>query len=105
MLSSVSLPSAEQGSELLVGAATPPVQDPLPPMWPKLVGALQTSDNLNALQELEHLTTKRPQLLREVAQSLFNSMESPSQSVRNLAASLVVKLLRHNPKVIFVLKL
>lgn len=77
----------------------PPAPDPLPQHWPQLVAALQSPDNLGALQDLDHLTSKKPQLLEGVSQHLFNSLGSPSQSVRSLAALLIVRLLKCNPNV------
>ncbi|KAF5278356.1 hypothetical protein FQA39_LY05845 [Lamprigera yunnana] len=100
LLSSVSLPVQDQNapSELLVGTATPPVPEPLPQQWPALLASLQSEDVLPGLQELDHLTSKKPQLLQHVAQYLYVCLDSSSSTVRSLALLLVVRLLRYNPK-------
>lgn len=101
LLTSVSLPTTDQtgNNELLVGTATPPVPEPLPQHWPQLVTALQSPDNFIALQDLDHITNKKPQLLENVSQCLFNSLSSPSQAVRSLASMLIVRLLKCNPNI------
>lgn len=102
LLTSVSLPATDQSggsNELLVGTATPPAPEPLPQHWPQLVAALQSSDNHAALQDLDHITNKKPQLLENVSQCLFNCLGSPSQAVRSLASLLIVRLLKCNPNV------
>ncbi|KAF2879696.1 hypothetical protein ILUMI_26472 [Ignelater luminosus] len=100
LLSSVSLPMQDQNApnELLVGTATPPVPEPFPQQWPAILTALQSQDILLGLQELDHLTNKKPQLLQHVAQYLYNSLDSPNSNIRSLALLLVVRLLRFNPK-------
>lgn len=100
LLSSVSLPVTDQDapSELLVGAVTPPVPETYPQHWSQLKTALQSSDNLNALQEIDHITNKRPQLLENVSQSLYGLIESPNSSVRSLTLLLIVRWLKHNPR-------
>ncbi|KAK9886100.1 hypothetical protein WA026_014889 [Henosepilachna vigintioctopunctata] len=100
LLSNVSLPTNEQNSsnEFLVGTVTPKVVEPLPQNWPQLLGALQDIENLSALQELEHLTNKRPRLLKDVSHTLYNFMSSPNGTIRNLAITLILKWLKLNPK-------
>ncbi|KAF5307904.1 hypothetical protein FQR65_LT06471 [Abscondita terminalis] len=100
LLSSVSLPVQDQNapSELLVGTATPPTPEPLPQQWPALLASLQSQDVLPGLQELDHLTSKKPQLLQHVAQHLYVCLDSSSNNVRSLSLLLVVRLLRYNPK-------
>ncbi|KAB0795233.1 hypothetical protein PPYR_12072 [Photinus pyralis] len=100
LLSSVSLPVQDQSAptELLVGTATPPVPEPLPQQWPVLLTSLQSQDVLPGLQELDHLTSKKPQLLQHVSQHLYNCLDNSSSSVRSLALLLVIRLLRYNPK-------
>ncbi|KAG5898786.1 hypothetical protein JTB14_010996 [Gonioctena quinquepunctata] len=100
LLSSVSLPIADQSSsnEILVGTVTPPVPESYPQHWSQLKSALQSPDNLAALQELDHITIRRPQWLADVSQYLYNSTSSPSSSVRSMALLLIVRWLKHNPK-------
>lgn len=100
MLSSVSLPTTDQvaPTELLVGTVTPPVAESYPPHWPQLKSDLQSKDNLGALQELDHLTNKKPQLLESVSQYLYSLISSPNSSVRSLALILIIRWLKHNPK-------
>ncbi|XP_018336442.1 integrator complex subunit 1 isoform X3 [Agrilus planipennis] len=108
LLSSVTLPATQQQEqsgrggtqELLVGATTPPTDDPLPQQWPTLMNTLQTQqDPLTALQDLDHISNKRPQLLLLVAPQLYNCVTSPTScgSTRSLALVLILKLLKHRP--------
>ncbi|XP_030761585.1 integrator complex subunit 1 isoform X2 [Sitophilus oryzae] len=100
LLSSVSLPTTDQEvpSELLVGAVNPPLPESYPQHWSQLKTSLQSSDSLGALQEIDHITNKRPQLLESVAQSLYGLMEAPNSSVRSLALLLINRWLKYNPK-------
>lgn len=100
LLSSVSLPLADQVApgELLIGTVTPPVPESYPQHWNQLKTALKSSDNLLALQELDHITNKRPQWLQDISQHLYNGISSPNNSVRSLALLLIVRWLKHNPK-------
>lgn len=96
----VSLPMADQNTppELLVRSAMSPVIDPLPPHWGQLLSALQLSENLGVLQELDHLTNKKPHLLETPSQYLYNYIGSSSGAVRSLALNLIVRWLKFNPK-------
>ncbi|KAK4876341.1 hypothetical protein RN001_012763 [Aquatica leii] len=100
LLSSVSLPVQDQNapSEILVGTATPPTPEPLPQQWPALLASLQSQDVLPSLQELDHITSKKPQLLQHISQYLYACLDSSSNNVRSLSLLLVIRLLRYNPK-------
>ncbi|XP_057655707.1 integrator complex subunit 1 [Diorhabda carinulata] len=100
LLSSVSLPVADQlgPTEILVGTVTPPVPVAHPQHWKQLKTALQSQDNFSALQELDHITNKRPQWLEEVSQYLCTSISSPNGHIRSLALLLIIRWLKHNPK-------
>ncbi|KAL3270065.1 hypothetical protein HHI36_009123 [Cryptolaemus montrouzieri] len=100
LLSNVSLPTSEQNSssEFLVGTVTPRVVEPLPQTWHLLLASLQDIENLPALQELEHLTNKRPELFHHVSNSLYNFLSSPNGAVRTVAINLILKWLKFNPK-------
>lgn len=74
----------------------PSVQEPLPQQWPDVLSGLKQL-NLSALQDLDHLTAKRPRLLRDVSRYLYNGLESPSSAVRTLSLQLLVRLLRFDP--------
>ncbi|XP_017779364.1 PREDICTED: integrator complex subunit 1 [Nicrophorus vespilloides] len=102
LLSSVSMPTQDfqsgVSSDLFVGAPAPPTKIPLPPNWNSLVVSLQSTDPLNALQEIDHLTSKRPQLLEDIAQHLFSAITTRNEQVRTLVTALILKLLKQNPK-------
>lgn len=101
LLSSVSFPTLDQNNsneQVLVGTATAPIPDPLPPHWGSIVTGLQSHDPLPALQDLDHLSNKKPQLLQNVSQHLYNTISSLNNSVRVLSLNLVLKLLKHNPQ-------
>ncbi|XP_074031571.1 integrator complex subunit 1 [Leptinotarsa decemlineata] len=100
LLSSVSLPiggDQSTSSEILVGTVTPPVPESFPQHWPQLKTALQSTDNLAALQELDHVTVRRPQWLSDVSQHLLNSIGSSSGPIRSLALLLIVRWLKQYP--------
>lgn len=100
LLSSVSLPVSDQEtpSDILVGAVNPPVPETYPERWSQLRQTLQTSDCFMALQEIDQLCSKRPQLLESVSQSLYGLLESPSGAVRSLSIIMVIRWLKYNPK-------
>ncbi|XP_063908867.1 integrator complex subunit 1 isoform X2 [Zophobas morio] len=100
LLSNVTLPVGDSSTppELLVRTAMAPIMDPLPPHWPQLLAALQSSENLNVLQELDHITNKKPHLLDLPSQYLYNYISSSSGNVRSLALILIVRWLKYNPK-------
>lgn len=100
LLSSVSLPVTEQDapSDVLVGAVNPPIPETYPDRWSQYKHSLQTSDSLNALQEIDQVTNKRPQLLESVAQDLYGLLESPNSAVRSTTLLLIIRWLKYNPK-------
>uniref|UniRef100_A0AAR5P8Z6 DUF3677 domain-containing protein n=1 Tax=Dendroctonus ponderosae TaxID=77166 RepID=A0AAR5P8Z6_DENPD len=100
LLSSVSLPASyqESTSDVLVGSVNPPVAEPYPDRWEQLKNALQTQDCLNALQEIDQISNKRPQLLDSVSQNLYGLLESPNNSIRSVVILLMVRWLKYNPK-------
>ncbi|EEZ98703.1 integrator complex subunit 1 [Tribolium castaneum] len=99
LLSNVTLPVGDSSTppELLVRTAMSPMMDPLPPHWSQLLTAIQTSENLNILQELDHITNKKPHLLETPSQHLYNYISSSSGAVRSLALTLIVRWLKFNP--------
>lgn len=98
----MSLPIQEQNAQteqLLVGTATPPAPEQLPQNWPSIIQTLQSLEPLSSLQDLDHLSNKRPQILRHISQHLFNLITSSSSNVRSLALNLLIRYLKYNPKV------
>lgn len=107
LLSSVSLPimvdsnagaAAPPPIEVLVGTTMPPIGERLPSHWTQLVQAIQYTENLSALQELDHLTNKKPQLLENCSQYLYASISSPNSSIRSLSLILIIRWLKFNPQ-------
>lgn len=100
LLSSISLPLTPEagGSEILVGAPTPPIIQPPPPNWQSLIAGIQSTDPLTALQEVEHLTVKRPHLLETIAQNLYHCIGSRNGQVRVVSIKLMSRYLKYNPK-------
>ncbi|XP_045473416.1 integrator complex subunit 1 [Harmonia axyridis] len=100
LLSNISLPTGEQNtsSEILVGTVTPRVSEPLPQNWCVLLAALQDTENISALYELEHLTAKRPELLKHTLHILYNCVKSSNGAIRSIAINLILKWLKFNPK-------
>ena len=85
--------------QVLVGTATPPVPEPLPQNWASILTGLQSHDPLPSLQDLDHITGKKPQLLSKVSQHLYNGIGSHNNSTRVLSLNLMLKLLKFDPNV------
>ncbi|XP_008559998.1 integrator complex subunit 1 [Microplitis demolitor] len=90
------------GEEIFL-AGPPPInhQDTgLPQHWHLLVGALgkiQGEDVLSALQEIDHLSSRKPLIFEYVTDSLTELLVSPQGNIRSLAHSLLAKALKHRP--------
>lgn len=99
LLSNVSISSNDQVStkDLLVGSLPIQVTDQLPPNWDDIVTSLQDLDNLDAFQNLEYVTNKKPALLKHVSNYLYIAINCRNGAVRNLALSLLVKWLKFEP--------
>lgn len=82
----------------LVGTATPPIPEQLPSNWSTIVTSLQSQDPIYGLQELEHITSKKSQFLTNVGQYLYNFMCSTNHQIRSIAVTLVIRLLKYDPK-------
>lgn len=101
LLSSVSLSSQEQSGpseQLLVGTALPPLPEQLPPHWLSILTSLNGQEPLVALQEVDHLTNKKPQFLRHISQNLYTYINSHSSQIRNVSLLLLLRYLKYNPK-------
>lgn len=99
LLSCVSLPIQDPNAPnvVLMGCTVmPSIQEPLPQQWPDVLIGLRQF-NLSSLHDLEHLTSKRPHLLRDVSTHLYDGLTSPNSAVRLLSLQLVIRLLRFDP--------
>lgn len=101
LLSSVSIPNQDKNGpseQHLVGTATPPIPEQLPTNWTVIIQSLQSQDPLFGLQELEHITSKKAHFLTNIGQYLYNFMCSTNQQIRSISITLVIRLLKHDPK-------
>ncbi|XP_067009610.2 integrator complex subunit 1 [Anabrus simplex] len=101
LLAGISIPkSDEEGGEVLVAvAAPPPPVDPSPNLVPMLAALSkpQGDDVYATLQDLDHLSSRKPSVLEMFVDSLAKLMLSPTHNIRVLAHMLLVRYLRHKP--------
>lgn len=55
------------------------------------------SDVYTALQEIDHLSSRKPSVLEFVVDSIAELLVSPQGNIRSLAHSLVARALKHRP--------
>ncbi|PNF16802.1 hypothetical protein B7P43_G18054 [Cryptotermes secundus] len=101
LLSGISLPKTdEEGGEIIVAvAAPPPAADPSPVWTPRLasLSKMQGDDVYTALQELDHLSSRKPSILDTFCEPISELLLSPTSNIRTLAHVLLARHLRHNP--------
>lgn len=85
--------------QMLIGAANPPLPEQLPHNWSSLLAGVQSQEPLSPLQELDHISNKRPQLLKHVVQQLYNLISSNTASVRTISITLLLRYVKHDPKI------
>ncbi|XP_049803946.1 integrator complex subunit 1 isoform X1 [Schistocerca nitens] len=84
---------------LAVGAPPPPAE--ATPNWGPLLATLrklQGEDVMQALQDLDHLSARKPALLDTFGDAVAALLLSPSSGVRSLAHVLLTRQLRHSPQ-------
>lgn len=103
LMSSISLPKEEgysDGGEVLVAIARPQSPEPLPANWNNLKNNLTTltDDELcNVLEELDHLSNRRPGILESVAEKIAPMILMTHMSVRQLGHSLLIRYIKFCP--------
>ncbi|XP_021917589.1 integrator complex subunit 1 [Zootermopsis nevadensis] len=101
LLSGISLPKTDdEGDEVIVAVAAPPITaDPSPAWTPRLasLNKMQGDDVYTALQELDHLSSRKPSVLDAFCEPISELLLSPTSNIRVLAHVLLTRHLRHNP--------
>lgn len=124
LMSSISLPKEEglvdsnfDVGEVLVAVARPPSPEPMPPNWASLaasIGKLPDEgtrlelarfvtnasffpDMTSVLQEIDHVSNRRPAILEPVIDQIALLTLSSSSGVRLLAHVLLIRYLKHSP--------
>nr|CAD7438682.1 unnamed protein product [Timema bartmani] len=100
LLSGISLPRTdEEEGEMLMAVAAPPPTESLPHYGPlrATLMKIQGDDVLAALQELDHLSSRKPSVLDSFVESISQLLLSPSGLVRSLAHILLARHFRHSP--------
>ncbi|GLV44448.1 Integrator 1 [Carabus blaptoides fortunei] len=108
LMSSISLPKEENplietsldSGEVLVAVARAPSPEPVPPNWYNLVQGitrLEIDELPNVLQEIDHISNRRPMILESIIEQVCSLILSPASNVRQLGHVLLLRYLRHNP--------
>ncbi|XP_034943269.1 integrator complex subunit 1 isoform X2 [Chelonus insularis] len=90
------------GEEIFVSGPSPFVQpEPnLPAHWPSLMTTLnkiQGEDVFSALQDIDHLSIKKPSILEFAIDNIAELLVSPQGNIRTLAHNLLTRLLKNRP--------
>ncbi|XP_012280876.1 integrator complex subunit 1 [Orussus abietinus] len=103
LISGIPIPrEGEDNEEVLVTIApTPPPTKPLIPQhWTSLLTTLTKlhgEDVFAALQEIEHLSSRKPSVLEPVIDNIAELLVSPQGNIRTLAHTLLSRALKHRP--------
>ncbi|XP_015601368.1 integrator complex subunit 1 isoform X2 [Cephus cinctus] len=102
LMSGIPVPrEGEDGEEVLVTVApTPPPEPIVPQHWPALLVTLTKlhgEDVFMALQEIEHLSSRKPSVLEPVIDNIAELLMSPQGNIRTLAHTLLARALKHRP--------
>lgn len=103
LVSGIPVPrEGEDGEEVLIAVApTPPPSEPIIPQhWPSLLATLSKlhgDDVFAALQEIEHLSSRKPSVLEPVTDNIAELLVSPQGNIRTLAHTLLARALKHRP--------
>ncbi|KAJ8668061.1 hypothetical protein QAD02_009724 [Eretmocerus hayati] len=76
-------------------AASPP-----PQLWQETLSTLsklQGDDVFNALQEIEHLSSRKPTILEPIIDNIADLLVSPQGNIRTLSHTLIARALKHRP--------
>lgn len=77
-----------------------PIEPIIPQHWPSLLttlSKLQGEDVFSALQEIEHLSSRKPSVLETITDNIAELLVSPQSNIRSLAHTLLARALKHRP--------
>lgn len=103
LISAIPGPREGTNGEEIFLTGPPPVtqlESTIPQHWPSLIltlGKIQGEDVFSALQEIEHLSSRRPSVLEFVTDSITELLVSPQGNIRSLAHTLLARALKHRP--------
>lgn len=103
LVSGIPLPrEGEDIEEILVTIppTAPPPEAVIPQHWPTLLATLSKlhgEDVFNALQEIEHLSSRKPSVLETITDNIAELLVSPQSNIRSLAHTLLARALKHRP--------
>ncbi|XP_014218982.1 integrator complex subunit 1 [Copidosoma floridanum] len=104
LVAGIPLPREGENEDLVLVSATFRKKEKTPPReFPHLPALLATltknqgDDVYNALQEIESLSLRDPNLLEPIIDNITDLFTSPQGNVRTLAHALVTKALKHRP--------
>lgn len=92
----------EDGEEVLVAVVPPPPpsEPMIPQHWASVLATLNKlhgEDVFVALQEIEHLSSRKPSVLELVIDNISELILSPQGNIRALAHTLLARALKHRP--------
>ncbi|KAK7791007.1 hypothetical protein R5R35_007901 [Gryllus longicercus] len=101
LLGSLSLPrDGEDGTETLLTAVAvvpPPSSSPHYAALLQVLSRQQGDEVFSALQELEHLSVRKPSILEAFTEVFGDLLVSPAGNIRALAHTLLLRYMRHDP--------
>ncbi|XP_014467728.1 PREDICTED: integrator complex subunit 1 isoform X2 [Dinoponera quadriceps] len=103
LVSSIPMPKDGDDANDILITITPtllPAEPAIPQHWQSLLTTLTKlhgEDVFNALQEIEHLSSRRPLVLEPIMDNIAELLVSPQGNIRTLAHTLLARALKHRP--------
>ncbi|KAG7214008.1 hypothetical protein KM043_001378 [Ampulex compressa] len=103
LVSGIPIPREGEDMEEILVTITPtplPPEMAIPQHWPSLLATLTKlhgEDVFSALQEIEHLSSRKPSVLEPITDNIAELLISPQSNIRSLAHTLLARALKHRP--------
>ncbi|XP_072761874.1 integrator complex subunit 1 [Anoplolepis gracilipes] len=103
LVSGIPMPrEGEDADDILITIAPAPHRSEpvIPEHWQSLMGTLSKlygEDVFNALQEVEHVSSRKPSVLEPITDNIAELLVSPQSNIRTLAHTLLARTLKHRP--------
>lgn len=103
LVSGIPMPrEGEDADDILITIAPAPHRSEpvIPEHWQSLLGTLSKlygEDVFNALQEVEHVSSRKPSVLEPITDNIAELLVSPQGNIRTLAHTLLARALKHRP--------
>ncbi|XP_011642756.1 integrator complex subunit 1 isoform X2 [Pogonomyrmex barbatus] len=103
LVSGIPIPREGEDTDdiLITVTPAPPSSEPvIPQHWQSLLATLTKlhgEDVLNALQEIDHVSSRKPSILEPITDNITELLVSPQGNIRTLAHNLLARALKHRP--------